>query len=71
MSPTLPKYAQDTIKSRLVKIVCTGKCCCTRWAEMNVDFPGLDVLKKARFGKYMANCLKCGKEALDSDNWYR
>lgn len=67
----LPKYAQKSAKSRLVKILCKHGCREERWAEMNVDYPGEGVIEVAEFGDYEATCLKCGVVAKDPYNWFR
>lgn len=70
----LPDYAKKASRARLVKILCRNLECKrgqTTWAEMNKDFPGLEILKKAKLGEYRANCLRCGYEATDNYNWGR
>jgi hypothetical protein len=67
----LPKYAEHANKARLVKILCKGEHPHTAWAEMNVDYPGQEVLRKSQVSDYTATCLRCGKIARDPYNWYR
>lgn len=67
----LPNYAQSADRKRVVKILCKGKCGTTRWAEMNVDYPGQEVLRNSDLGDFTATCLKCGQVAKDSYNWFR
>lgn len=68
----LPDYAKNANRKRLVKLLCKGKCNRTRWAEMNVDFPGEQALRDPHnvIGKYSAKCLVCGEEALDASHWF-
>ena len=68
---SLPNYAARTNRRRLVKILCRSKCRSTRWAEMDRDYPGKDVLKKAPMGVFHATCLVCGYIASDNYNWMR
>lgn len=68
---SLPNYAQKADRKKLVKILCKGDCNDTRWAEMNVNYPGQEALRNSDLGDYNAVCLKCGKVAEDSYNWYR
>lgn len=67
---SLPVYAQKGNKRKLVKLLCR-KCRATRWAEMNIDYPGRDVLSMSDEKQFVAHCLKCGKAADDSYNWFR
>lgn len=67
----LPQYAQAADRSKLVKILCKGKCGQVRWAELNKSYPGKMVLKEAEMNIYKAKCLKCGKIAIDNYNWSR
>lgn len=67
----LPRYAQNADRKKLVKILCKGDCHSTRWAEMNVNYPGEEALRNSNLGDYSAICLKCKKVAIDSYNWYR
>jgi hypothetical protein len=66
----LPNYAQHANRSRLVKLLCKGDCSHVVWAEMNTDYPGQDVLGKSQLGEFTAVCLRCGKTAKDSYNWF-
>lgn len=67
----LPDHAQNANPARLVKLLCKGDCSGVRWAEMNADYPGQDVLSKSQLGDFTAVCLRCGKTAKDSYNWFR
>lgn len=74
----LPKYATGANPARLVQILCKGHCVdvlyrklCTRWAEMEVDFPGQEILRKSQLGDFRAKCLKCGSIARDCYKWTR
>lgn len=67
----LPRYAQDADRTKLVKILCKGKCGKTRWAELNKPYPGKKEVREAEMGIYEARCLGCGKIALDNYNWLR
>jgi hypothetical protein len=66
----LPHYAQGANSRRLVKLFCKGRCCKTRWAEMNTDYPGEEILRKAQLCDFSATCLFCGRVAHDPYNWY-
>ena len=68
---SLPQYAKHADRSKLVQMLCKGKCCKTRCAELNKQYPGKDELRKARHGEYQAICLKCGYEATYNYNWFR
>lgn len=67
----LPQYAQNADRSKLVKILCKGKCSQTRWAELNKIYPGKRILKEAEMNIYEAKCLKCGMVSIDNYNWFR
>jgi len=67
----LPNYAQKADRKKLVKVLCKGDCRSTRWAEMNVNYPGQKALRNSDLGDYNAKCLKCGKVAKDSYKWHR
>lgn len=67
----LPDYARRADPAKLVRIFCKGVCCKGRWAQMNEDYPGEDVLKSAPLGQFTATCLVCGRVALDNYNWIR
>lgn len=54
-----------------MKLLCKGVCSKVRWAEMDVDYPGEQVLRKASLREFTANCLKCGAVAQDPYNWFR
>ena len=71
ISEKLPKYAQSTPQSYLVKILCRGRCHAGRWARLNLPYPGKSALKSAQMGQYRATCLQCGYEATDNYNWFR
>lgn len=68
---SLPLYARRGDRKRLVRLLCKGRCCVTRWAEMTVDYPGEVVLRKAWVLDFAATCLKCDGVARDPYNWYR
>lgn len=69
----IPNYARSADYTRLVKILCRGICSQERYAEMNVPFPGREILQKPEVGTgtgtFIAKCLKCGYEAHDCHNW--
>lgn len=67
----LPKYAQSADRSRIVHILCKGKCSKPRLAEVNRSFSSMAELKNAEMGEYEAICLKCGSSASDNYNWYQ
>lgn len=67
----LPKYALKANLARLVLIFCKGDCVRSRWAEMNADYPGREVLWRSQVGDFRAICLRCGAIALDCYNWLR
>lgn len=67
----LPKYAAPADRAKVVKILCRGKCGTTRFAQLNMPYPGQDVLRSAPMHEYEATCLRCGKVAIDSYNWHR
>lgn len=67
----LPAYAENANRKRVVQIMCRGKCNSTRWAEMNADYPGEEILKKSQVNDFSAKCLRCGYIAIDPYNWYR
>jgi len=67
----LPKYADSAERSRVVQLLCKGKCGASRWAVMNKIYPGKDSLRKASHGEYKAKCLRCGSIARDNYNWHR
>jgi len=67
----LPQYAQAADRSKLIKILCKGKCGQVRWAELNKAYPGKKTLREADMNVYEAKCLKCGKIAIDNYNWFR
>lgn len=67
----LPEYAASADRSKLVKILCKGTCRCERFAELNLKYPGIEQLCKAKMFKYTATCLICGYEASDNYNWSR
>lgn len=71
MSEYLPRYARRADRSRLVKLLCKGRCSCVRWAEMNVDYPVRPTLRYAQVGEFTAVSLKCSKIAMDPYNWIR
>lgn len=67
----LPDYAKNATRSRLVRLLCRGRCNTTRWAEMDTDYPGQQALSNSQEGKFTATCLKCGERATDPYNWFR
>ena len=67
----LPAYALGADRRRLVRLLCKGQCCKTRWAEMTVDYPGETVLRDSQLLQFQARCLVCGRIACDPYNWYR
>jgi hypothetical protein len=67
----LPNYASKADRAKVVQLLCKGKCGAVRWAEMNMPFPGKEVLRNATLGEYQATCLRCGSTARDNYNWYR
>jgi len=70
-SGKLPAYARGADRGRLVRVLCKGQCGMVRWAEMSVDFPGIDCLRNSQVGDFQATCLVCGRVARDSYNWLR
>ena len=66
-----PEYARRADPTRLVRLLCKGKCSCVRWAEMDQPYPGQEVLRKAAPFEFSARCLYCGKVANDPYNWFR
>ena len=68
---SLPNYAQKADRKKLIRIFCKSDCNKTRWAEMNVNYPGNETLSNSDLGDFNAVCLKCGKVAKDSYNWFR
>ena len=67
----LPNYARNANRRRVVQVLCKGRCIMTRWAEMEVDYPGEKVLKSPDSHLFRARCLKCGYIAKDPYNWTR
>lgn len=68
----LPEYARNAYRRKVVKITCKGACRGkTRWAEMEIDYPGRETLRQMNLGDLKARCLVCGWEAPDPYNWYR
>jgi len=66
---SIPQYAQNTPRHKLVNIVCRGSCGRPRYAEVSKvpwteEGPNDDP-------ELYATCLKCGYEAKDSYNWVR
>jgi len=66
----LPNYARNADRRRVVKIFCRW-CNSTRWAEMEVDYPGEKILRNSQVGDHSARCLYCGGMADDPYKWYR
>jgi hypothetical protein len=50
----LPNYAERANSARLVKLLCKGRCSQVVWAEMSVDYPGQDELRKSQVGDFTA-----------------
>lgn len=67
----LPAYAENANRKRVVQIICRGACRSSRWAEMNADYPGKEILRKSQVNDFSAKCLKCGYIAKDPYNWCR
>jgi hypothetical protein len=67
----LPIYARHANRKRVIRLLCKGRCCTTRWAEMSVDYPGEAVLRRSQVMDFVATCLRCGQVARDPYNWYR
>ena len=63
----LPKYASAAATSRVVEILCRGKCGMGRYAEVT----DLSYTKAANnlTMDTKAKCLKCGYIASDPYNW--
>jgi len=70
-SGKLPAYARHANRERVIKLLCKGRCSKTRWAEMDIDYPGQEILQKLEPGNFSATCLFCGYVAQYSYNWYR
>ena len=72
-SGSLPQYAQGANRRRVVRIICRGECSGghTSWAEMNIDYPGEDILRNMDGLQVTATCLSCGYIAHDPYNWFR
>lgn len=68
---SLPKYAQSADRSRIVKILCKGRCGKPRLAVLNKAYPGHSELRAAEMGEYLATCLMCSSIARDNYNWHR
>jgi hypothetical protein len=66
----LPEYASRADRNRVVQLLC-DRCGTTRWAEMNIHYPGQQALRDAKNFNLSATCLKCGAVAHDSYNWHR
>lgn len=66
---TLPKYASNAPQDRLVEILCRGKCCCGRIAQIanTANSQGGTVIDTSGY----AECLVCGYKATDYSNWHR
>ena len=69
-SGKLPAYAEGANRNKIVIILC-HTCNATRYAEMEVNYPGRDGLRNTQLGTYSAHCLKCGSKVIDCYNWYR
>ena len=69
------KYAQSTPEKYRIRILCRGKCKGkTRYAMLNLPYPGQDELKTAggpELSQFRATCHKCGYEASDNYNWFK
>lgn len=66
---TLPAYAQAEDPRYLVRFHC-DVCGSSRWARLNKEYPGLEVIRQAKHGEYEARCLICNWVARDNYNWY-
>lgn len=64
----LPAYAKNADPEKLVNLDCRH-CKKSRWAEMNVHYPGKDALQNEDAG-YEARCLVCGNVDHYSSDWY-
>jgi predicted nucleic-acid-binding Zn-ribbon protein len=69
-SGSLPDYAKSADRNRVVRFLCRN-CGVARYGEMNVRYPGKEILHKSDLGAYSARCLKCGTVAYDPYNWFR
>lgn len=65
-----PEYARSTLPDHRIRVQCTT-CRTTRYARLNLPYPGDSALKTAEEGKYLAECQKCGTTVYDNYNWYR
>lgn len=65
----LPKYASTAARNTLVEILCRGKCCCGRIAQIanTANSQGGTVIDTSGY----AECLVCGYKATDYSNWVR
>jgi len=70
-SGSLPKYARNADRKRVVRVLCKGRCSRIRWAEMEVDYPGEETLRNSQVMDFRARCLLCGHIAQDPYNWDR
>lgn len=70
----IPKYAQAIPDKFRIRILCRGKCNGTRYAKLNLPYPGAEELKSdggAGLSQYRATCLRCGYVASDNYNWMK
>ncbi len=65
----LPNYAKKADPEKLVNLDCRH-CKTSRWAVMNVAYPGKDALQDED-ASYEATCLVCGNVDRSSSDWYR
>jgi len=66
---SIPRYAQDVPRHKLVKVLCRGDCGSTRFAEVSKtpwEKSGTSVDPEL-----FATCLRCGYKARDNYNWTR
>jgi hypothetical protein len=66
----LPGYARTANRNRVVRIICRS-CGRGRWAEMDVDYPGKEILRNSQVYDFKARCLFCEEAAKDPYNWHR
>jgi hypothetical protein len=52
----LPNYAQHASRARVVRLFCKGEPPHSAWAEMNVDYPGQEVLRQSQPCAFTATC---------------
>lgn len=64
----IPKYAEKADRKKIIEIVCD---CGGRFGELNINFPGNEILQKDKSDIYTAKCLKCNRPLSNNYNWYR